>query len=214
MVYALSIGALVHQFCGKAQGTRERTEAANALCEKHGIPYWFAWGPVLHGWAVTAQGQTEAGIKQILQGLAAYSATGAEIARPLFLSLLAEAYRKAGQNKEGFAVVAEALDRVRKTGDRFGEPELHRLKGELLWATSSNSYTEVEAFFQNALDVSRVQNSRSFELRAAMSLSRLWRKQGKRPEARELLAGVYGRFTEGFDCHDLEEARAMLDQPA
>jgi predicted ATPase len=214
MVYALSIGALVHQFCGKAQGTRERTEAANALCEKHGIPYWFAWGPVLHGWAVTAQGQTEAGIKQILQGLAAYSATGAEIARPLFLSLLAEAYRKAGQNREGFAVVAEALDRVRRTGDRFGEPDLHRLKGELLWATSPNSYAEVEACFQQALDVSCLQNARSFELRAAMSLSRLWQKHGKRAEARELLAGVYGCFTEGFDSQDLEEARAMLYQPA
>ena len=83
MVYALSIGALVHQFCGKARETRERAEAANAICEEHGILYWFVWGPVLRGWAVTAQGQTEEGIKQIRQGLGAYSATGAEIARPL-----------------------------------------------------------------------------------------------------------------------------------
>lgn len=214
MVYALSIGALVHQFCGKAQETQERAEAANALCEEHGIPYWFAWGPVLRGWAVAAKGQTEVGIKQIRQGLAAYSATGAEIARPLFLSLLAEAYRKAGQAPDGFAVLAEALDGVSRTGDRFGEPELHRFKGELLWATSSTSYVEVEACFQQALDVSCLQNARSFELRAAMSLSRLWQKHGKRAEARELLAGVYGRFTEGFDSQDLEEARAMLDQPA
>ena len=128
MVYALSIGALVHQFCGKAQETRERAEAANALCEQHGIPYWFAWGPVLRGWAVTVQGQTEEGINEIRQGLGAYSATGAEIARPLFLSLLAEAHRKAGQAPDGIAVVAEALDAVRRNGDRFGEPELHRLK--------------------------------------------------------------------------------------
>ena len=214
MVYALSIGALVHQFCGKAQGTRERTEAANALCEKHGIPYWFAWGPVLHGWAVVAQGQTEAGIEQILQGLAAYSATGAEIARPLFLSLLAEAYRKAGQAPDGFAVVAEALDRVRRNGDRFGEPDLHRLKGELLLVMSSNSFSEAEACFRQALEVSRAQNAKSFELRAAMSLSRLWQKHGKGEEAQDLLAGVYERFTEGFDSQDLEEARAMVDQPA
>ena len=109
-------------------------------------------------------------------------------------------------------MVAEALDRVRRTDDRFGEPDLHRLKGELLWATSSNSSAEVEACFQQALDVSCLQNARSFELRAAMSLSRLWQKHGKRAEARELLAGVYGRFTEGFDSQDLEEARAMLDQ--
>ncbi len=213
IVYALSIGALVQHFCGQAQATRERAEAANALCEEHGIPYWCAWVPVLRGWAAAAQGQTEEGIKQIRQGLEAYSATGAEIARPLFLSLLAEAYRKAGQAPDGLAVVAEALNRVRRTGDRFGEPELHRLKGELLWLTSSKSYIEVEACFQQALDVSCLQNARSFELRAAMSLNRLWQKHGKRAEARELLAGVYGRFTEGFDSKDLEEARAMLNQP-
>jgi predicted ATPase len=214
MVYALSIGALVHQFCGKTRQTRERAEAANAICEEHGIPYWFAWGPVLRGWAVTAQGQTQEGIQQIRQGLAAYSATGAEIARPLFLSLLAEAYLQAGQAPDGFAVVAEALDGVRRTGDRFGEPELHRLKGELLWETSSTNYGEVETCFQQALEVSCLQNARSFELRAAMSLSRLWQKNGKSAEARELLAGVYGRFTEGFDSHDLKQARSMLDQSA
>ncbi len=215
MVYALSIGALVHQFCGKAQETRERAEAANALCEEHGIPYWFAWGPVsarVGGDSARADGgrdQTDpSGSRQRTAPL------GRRSHDRLFLSLLAEAYRKAGKAPEGFAVVVEALDRVRRTDDRFGEPDLHRLKGELLWATSSNSSVEAEACFQQALDVSCLQNARSFELRAAMSLSRLWQKHGKRAEARELLAGVYGRFTEGFDSQDLEEARAMLDQLA
>ena len=102
---------------------------------------------------------------------------------------------------------------VHRTEDCFGEPELHRLKGELLSAMSPDNHTEVEVCFQKAFDVSRRQNAKSFELRAAMSLSRLRQKQGKMAEARELLAGVYGWFTEGFESRDLEEARAMLDQP-
>ncbi len=213
IAYALDMDALVHQFCGKVQEARELAEAANVLCTEHQIPYWLAWGPILSGWALTAEGQKKEGIKQIRQGLAAYSATGAEIARPMFLALLAESYRKGRQPREGLAVVEEALMEVHRTEDCFGEPELHRLKGELLSAMSTDNHTEVEVCFQKALDVSRWQNAKSFELRAAMSLSRLRQKQDKMAEARELLAGVYGWFTEGFESRDLEEARAMLDQP-
>ena len=214
MVYAQCMGALVHQFCGRAQETYELAEAANALCTEHRIPFWLAWGPILSGWALTARGQKEEGIKRIREGLAVYSAMQAEIARPMFLALLTEAYRKAGQAPDGIAVVTEALDRVRRTGDRFGEPELHRLKGELLSEMSSDNYTEVETCFRQALEVSRRQHAKSFELRAAMSLSRLWQEHGKTVEAQEMLAGVYGWFTEGFDSPDLEAARQILHQPA
>ncbi len=213
MVYALDMGALVHQFCGKVQETYELAEAANALCTEHRIPYWLAWGPILSGWALTAKGQKEEGIKRIREGLAVYSATQAEIARPMFLALLAESCRKGRQVEDGLSVVNEALVGVHRTEDCFGEPELHRLKGELLSAMSPDNHTEVEVCFQKAFEVSRRQNAKSFELRAAMSLSRLRQKQGKMAEARESLAGVYGWFTEGFQSRDLEEAGAMLDQP-
>ncbi len=214
MVYALSIGALVQHFCRNAQGTRERAEEANALCTEHGISYWSAWGPILLGWTLTALGRRNDGIKQIRRGLAAYSATGAEIGRPLFLALLADAYREGGQARAGLAVAADALRTVHRTGDRFGEPELHRIKGELLLATSSDSFREAEACFGQALDVSRGQKAKSFELRAAMSLTGLWENHSRRAEGRKMLADVYGRFTEGFDSPDLEEAKMMLDQPA
>lgn len=213
MAYALSMSALVHQFCRKVEESKELAEASNVLCTEHGIPYWFAWGPILRGWALTEQGRREEGKKQIRQGLEAYSATGAVIGRPLFLGLLAEAYLKAKQSTKGLAVVAEALNIVSRTGDRFGEPELHRLKGELLSIGSSGNHTDAETCFMQGLDVSRDQNAKSFELRAAMSLNRLWQKQGKTAQGRELLAEVYGWFTEGFDTPDLKEAKAILDQP-
>jgi len=181
MAYALCMGALVNQFCGRAQETYELAEAANGLCTEHRIPYWLAWGPILSGWALTAKGQKEEGIKRIREGLAAYSATQAEIARPMFLALLAESCRKGREVGDGLAVVNEALEGVHRTEDRFGEPELHRLRGELLSEMFSDNYTEVESCFRQALEVSRRQNAKSFELRAAVSLSRLWHEHGKRP---------------------------------
>ncbi len=214
MGYALCMGALVHQFCGRNQETYELAEAASTLCTEHRIPFWLAWGPILSGWALTARGEKEEGIKRIRVGLAAYSATQAEIARPMFLALLADSCRKGKQVGDGLATVNEALEGVHRTEDRFGEPELHRLKGELLSEMFSDNYTEVEACFRQALEVSRRQNAKSFELRAAMSLSRLWHEHGKTVEAQEMLAGVYGWFTEGFDSPDLKEASQILHQPA
>jgi predicted ATPase len=210
--YALSLGAMVNQFCGRVQEVREQAEVSEALCTKHGISYWFAWGPILQGWTLIAQGQGDEGIKQILLGLAAYSATGAEIARPLFLVILADAYRREGKVSEGLACVTEGLDRAHNTWDRFCEPELHRLKGELILAMSPHDRTEAEACFRKALDISRQRKAKSFELRAATSLSRLLQGCGKDLEARELLAEAYGWFTEGLDSRDLKDARAMLDR--
>ena len=124
--------------------------------------------------------------------------------------LLAEAYGEVGQTEAGLTVLAEALAVVDNTGERYWEAELYRLKGELLLRRASPT-EEVEAWFQQALDVARHQQAKSLELRAAMSLSRLWQQQGKRAEARELLAPIYGWFTEGFDTADLQEAKALLE---
>ena len=148
------------------------------------------------------------------QGLAAWRATGAEAVTPYILALLAEVYAKAGQREAGFTRLAEALAVVNATGERRWEAELYRLKGEGLLAHTTGHDTEAETCFRQALDIARHQEAKSLELRAAVSLSRLWQHQGKRVEARKLLAPVYGWFTEGFDTADLQEAKALLEELA
>lgn len=130
---------------------------------------------------------------------------------PYYLALLAEAYGKDGQTEEGLRVLAEALTASQKNGWRLWEAELYRLKGELLLAHSAEQHAEAETCFQQALDIARRQQAKSLELRAAMSLARLWQRQGKHAEARQLLAPIYGWFTEGFDTADLQDSRALLE---
>jgi predicted ATPase len=165
----------------------------------------------MRGWALAAQGYSQEGISQIQEGRAAFHGTGAEVARPVFLALLAEVYGKDGQAPAGLACLTEALDVVAKHREHFYEAELNRLKGELILAQSTYQTTEAEACFHQALNIARRQQAKSWELRAATSLARLWQQQGKRGEAYELLAPIYGWFTEGFDTADLHEAQALLD---
>jgi TOMM system kinase/cyclase fusion protein len=208
LVFALEFTGYLHHFRRECQATRERAEAAMALSTEHGFTHFLAMGTVLWGWALAEQG--EEGTAQIRQGMAAWRAVGAELARPYYLALLAEACAKGDQVEEGLSALAEALATVHKTGERFYEAELYRLKGELLLAQSTHQTTEAEACFHQALDIARHQQAKSLELRAATSLSRLWQRQGKQNEARQLLAEIYGWFTEGFDTADLQEARALL----
>jgi predicted ATPase len=164
------------------------------------------------GWALTAEGQVAEGIAQLREGFATWRALGGERvpAWPWFMTLLAEAYGQAGQIDEGQRVLDEALEGVQNKEEHLYEAEVYRLKGELLRQDLAAHTREAEACFQRALDVSRHQQAKSLELRAAMSLSRLWHRQGKRAEARELLAPIYGWFTEGFDTADLQEAKTLL----
>jgi predicted ATPase len=139
--------------------------------------------------------------------------------RPHFLALLAEAYGKARQAEEGLTVLAEALAAVNKTGERYYEAELHRLKGELTLQAKDQSLRsqveeEAEACFHKAIEIARQQQAKSLELRAVMSLSRLWQQQGKKQEAHQMLADIYGWFTEGFDTKDLEDAKTLLQELA
>jgi predicted ATPase len=132
--------------------------------------------------------------------------------RPYWLALLAEAHRNAGQVEEGLSVLAEALAAVDKTGERFYEAELYRLKGELLLRQSACDAQQAETCFHQALDVARRQQAKSLELRTAMSLARLWQQQGQQAKAYALLAPVYNWFTEGFDTADLQEAKVLLEE--
>jgi predicted ATPase len=216
LAFALAHAASLHQFRREEQTAQERAEAVIALGREQGFSRWEVWGTIIGGWALAAQGQREEGIAQIRQGLAAWQATGQELGRPTFLGLLAEVYGKVGQAEAGLSVIAEALTLMDKIGERTQEAELYRLQGEFLLAQAGarQQVQEAEACFHQALDVARRQQAKSWELRTAISLSRLWQQQGKRAEARELLASIYSWFTEGFDTPDLQEARALLDELA
>jgi predicted ATPase len=171
-------------------------------------------GIFLRGWALSVQGQREEGIEQMRQGLIPMRTGSDEVNVPFFLALLAEVYQKAGQIDTGFNTLAEALTRVEKMGTHFYEAEIHRLKGELLLQQSPDNQPEAESCFQHAITIAQHQSAKSWELRASTSLARLWRSQGKRAEARELLEPVYSWFTEGFDTADLRDAKALLDELA
>jgi predicted ATPase len=160
------------------------------------------------------QGQGKKGIAQLRQGLAAHRATGAEFALPAYLAMLAEAYGKVGEAEQGLAALVDALAQVEKTGERYYEAELHRLKGELLMAQEGHKgkTEEVEKCFLQALAVARHQQAKSLELRAATSFARLWQQQGKQKEAHAMLAEIYNWFTEGFDTKDLQGAKALLEE--
>jgi TOMM system kinase/cyclase fusion protein len=210
--FALAFAAWLHQLRREGQAAQERAEAAIAVASDQGFPFWESWGTVLRGWALAEQGQSAEGIAQMRQGIAAWRATGAELQLPYYLALLVEAYGQAGQAAEGLQVLAEALTAVHKTGERQHEAELYRLKGELLLTQAVPDAQEAESCLRQAVDVACQQQVKSLELRAAMSLSRLWQRQGKCTEAAELLAPIYGWFTEGFDTADLQEAKALLEE--
>jgi predicted ATPase len=208
--FAFSCAATLHQFRREVCCTQERAEAAIHLATEQGFPFWVAYSAILRGWAMAQQGEAQEGIAQILQGVMAWRGTGAEIWRPYWLMLLAEAQGMMGQPAEGLLTLAEALTLVDKNEERWCEAEIHRLKGELLLQQNSDNQIEAERCFHHAIEIARNQQAKSFELRAATSLARLWQSQGKRQEAYDLLAPVYGWFTEGFDMADLQEAKALL----
>src|SRR5262249_25173117 len=144
----------------------------------------------------------------------AFRATGAEMMRPYYLALLAEAHGTMGQPEAGLTVLTEALTLAETTGERWYEPELYRLKGVLLLQQSSNNQADAETCFHQAIAVAQSQQAKSWELRSVTSLARLWQQQGKRQEAYDLLAPVYNWFTEGFDTADLQDAKALLAELA
>ena len=211
---ALSYAVMLHQCRREVCATQARAEAAISLAMAQGFPQWRAHGAILRGWSLTQQGSAQEGMAQITQGVSAYCATGAEILRPYCLALLADVHGTLGQLAAGLRVLTEALRLADTTGARWYESELYRLKGALLLQQHADNHLETETCFQQALAVARRQQAKSLELRAAMSLSRLWQQQGKRAEARALLVPIYGWFTEGFDTADLQEGKALLEELA
>jgi predicted ATPase len=178
MAFALTFATWLDGLRREWPAAQEQAETLMALAREQGFAQWLAVGLMQWGWTLALQGRSEAGITQIRQGLAAYRATGAEFGRPFYLARLAEAYGTGGQPAEGLRVLAAAVAAAYNVGERWFEAERHRLKGELLLALSVDHQAEAEACFEQALTTARHQQARSWELRAAMSLSRLWQQQG------------------------------------
>ncbi len=166
---------------------------------------------IWRGWALAAQERCEEGIAQIREGLVACQAVGAECAWPEFIILLTESLAMAGRLEEVLSAVDEALNRIQRNRECSFVAELCRLRGEFLLMGGASA-AEAEQCFHQAIEIARRQQAKSLELRAATSLARLWQRQGKPAEARQMLAEIYGWFTEGFDTTDLQEAKALLDE--
>jgi predicted ATPase len=211
LAHVSNLMAVVHHLRREERLAQERAEAARRLSSEHGFAGELGRGTILQGWALVVQGNGE-GLVQMRQGLAAYQATGAELWRPYYLALLAEAYGKGGQLAQGLRLLSEALALIDTSGEGWWGAELHRLRGEFVLGQEDARHTAVDAeeCFQQALAVAQQQQAKSLELRAAMSLSRLWQAHGKRAAARYMLAEIYGWFTEGFDTADLQGARVLL----
>jgi adenylate cyclase len=210
LAWARSMAACVSQLRRDVPAVREHAEATVALSTEQSFAQWTAWGTTFRGWALAMQGQGEEGMAQVRQGTAAYRATGAELFGPYFCTVLADVCAHLGHTADGLQALAAAHTLVEQHAERWWEAEVHRLRGVLLLQQTTPHQEEAETCLQQALTIARHQQAKALELRAAVSLSRLWQHQGKRTEARQLLREIYGWFTEGFETADLQEAKALL----
>jgi predicted ATPase len=211
--------AVLHLLLWDGRTARQHAEALMTVATEQELPLWLGMATMLRGAALVEEGCSsgtrewvEEGMTQMRQGIAAYRATGAGLDHPHCLVLLARGYQEMGQAEERLTVLAEMLTAINKSRERYYEAEAYRLKGELLLHLITLDAQQAETCFHQGLAVARHQQAKLLELRAAMSLSRLWQRQGKRTEAHELLAPIYGWFTEGFETADLQEAKALLDE--
>jgi len=211
--HALGLGLVGDWAVGRARWAEPMLRSADELLatsDEHDFAFWVSVGHIMRGWCLGAMGQPATGIPMVLEALGMHRAAGANLLLPFFLTTLAELYGMAGQPDEGLKRLAEAAEMIERTQERWPEAETHRLRGALL--LSMNDHAAAEQSYHQALAVARHQNAKLWELRAATSIARLWRDQGKSTEAHDLLAPVYGWFTEGFDTPVLQDAKALLDQ--
>jgi class 3 adenylate cyclase/predicted ATPase len=210
LAQALGHAAWIHWHRGEMHLTQAQAEALITLSTEQGFPYWLANGTIFRGCVLVEQGQGEEGIAHIQKGITIHRATGSVLILPAYLVLLAEAYGKVGQAEAGLPCVDEALALLNQSDERLNEAEVYRIKGALLLACPTEQHAEAETCLRHAVRTARQQQAKSLELRATLSLSRLWQQQSKQEAARQMLAEIYGWFTEGFDTADLQEAQALL----
>jgi predicted ATPase len=221
-VYALDFAARLRILRREAQPALNLAEVEITHSREHGFAKWLAVGIALRGWALTQQGAVEEGITQLRQAAATLQEQGGSLRQIDIFAMLAEAYGRGGHIAEGLGILTEALARAHKNGECHYEAELYRLKGELFLQDGKSqgakgnrqALEDAEECFLQAIDIARHQHAKSLELRAVMSLGRLWQQQGKCTEAHQMLAESYSWFTEGFDTLDLQEAKALLEELA
>ncbi len=232
MSFVMVKAVLLFQLCHEFQQAEEWADKCIAHCDQHGIAQERLWSKSLSGWSIAAQGRVDQGLAWMRESIEAYRALRSELSLSHYQTLLADVLGFTGNAADALAIIAEALDTIRRTSDRHCEAETHRIKGELLLrqesipdsgivtstgdreviAAEAPVCAEAEACFRHAIELARRQGSKSWELRAAISLCVLWMQQGRRNEARELLTPIYHWFTEGFETADLKEARALIHE--
>jgi predicted ATPase len=212
LMFALSNAPMSYTLCGNRVAAAAHAQELVALAEEKGALYWKALGMMNQGSVLALAGRASDAIEMLTSGMTAFRTTGATLWRPFFLPRLARAHAELGQHDEAWRCIGEAMRAAETTKEKWCEAEIHRTAGEIELMSRAPDAEKAEAHFEPALAVARQQQAKSWELRAAMSMARLWRDQGKRDEARDLLAPLYGWFTEGFDTLDLKEAKALLDE--
>jgi class 3 adenylate cyclase/predicted ATPase len=212
LLVALSFAPLINIYCGNYAIAAAQLDEAVALADEKGTPFLKAVGMSNRGLILTLTGKASDAVDVLMSSIAALRSTGSTFRRSSDLSNLATGYAELSQFEDAWRCIGEAMTAVETTKERWFEAEVHRMAGEIALKSPERDAAKAEAYFERALSVARQQQAKSWELRAAMSMARLWRDQGKRDEARELLAPVYGWFTEGFDTLDLKEAKALLEE--
>jgi predicted ATPase len=214
LFYAMTVTSLTHIYLGNYPAANAQSSEVIAAADEKGAALWKAFGILNQGCVLALTGKASDAVQMVTSGLAASRSTRATVWEPFFLSCLARAYAELGQFNEAWQCIAEAMTGMETTKETWCKAEVHRLAGEIALLSPEPDATKARSYFENALAIARRQHAKSWELRAAMSLARLWRDQGKMQQARELLAAVYGWFTEGFDTRDLKEAKALLEELA
>jgi predicted ATPase len=211
LMHALGWTGLVHIECGSYLAAKARADELVLLADEKGALLWKALGTAIQGCVSTPSGDASNAVQLISSGIAAFRSTGAAVGTPWLLSYLARAYAALGQFDDARRCAGEAMTKAEATRERCTDAEIHRATGEIALLSAEPDAAKAKAHFEGALAIAREQRAKSWELRAAMSMARLYRDQGNGEEARDLLAPVYGWFTEGFDTLDLKEAKALLD---
>jgi class 3 adenylate cyclase/predicted ATPase len=214
LMYVLNFSAWTHIYCGNYAAANALVDEFSAFKDQTGSLFWGAWGMMQRGCVLALTGKASDAVQTITCGVTAMRSTGTTMWMPFWLSYLARANAEIGQPDDAMRCIGEAMAAVETAKERWCEAEVNRIAGEIALLSSEPDLAKAEAYFERALAVAREQQAKSWELRAAMSMARLWRDQGRRPQARDILAPVYGWFTEGFGTLDMKQARAMLDELA
>ncbi len=212
LMFSLAHAAILYTLCGNYAATAEQAQELVALAEEKNTPFWKALGMMDQGCTLALTGRASDATEMLISGMAAFRATGAKAWIPLYLPYLARSHAERGQFEEAWRCIGEAMRAADTTKETWCEAEIHRTAGEITLISAAPDAAKAEAYFERAIAIAREQKAKSWELRAATSLARLWSDQGERQQAYDLLAPIYGWFTEGFDTLDLKQAKALLEE--